>query len=99
MISGRHALAATAQLTKLLTATAKPPRSAVRTKPKAGAAKASPPKASPAARARKAEASRKAPGRFVEIDRICGEHSRAILSEAGYDEATIDGFFATGVVR
>ncbi|GEO97712.1 alpha/beta fold hydrolase [Methylobacterium haplocladii] len=54
-----------AQLTKLLTATAKPPRTAVRTKPKVGA-----PKTGSAVRARKTEASRKAPGRFVEIDQL-----------------------------
>ncbi|GJE53942.1 alpha/beta fold hydrolase [Methylobacterium thuringiense] len=74
-----------AQLTKLLTAAAKPPRSAVRTKPKAaakvagikkagapktGTPKTGTPKTGATVRARKADASRKAPGRFVAIDQL-----------------------------
>lgn len=39
------------------------------------------------------------PGRVHGPAPLLGEHSRAILEEAGYAAAEIDGFFARGVVR
>ncbi|GJD93413.1 CaiB/BaiF CoA transferase family protein [Methylobacterium iners] len=39
------------------------------------------------------------PGRVHGPAPLLGEHSRAILREAGYDEAAIEGFFERGVVR
>ncbi|MBX9931838.1 MAG: CoA transferase [Methylobacterium sp.] len=39
------------------------------------------------------------PGRVHGPSPLLGEHSRAILRDAGYADAAIDGFFARGIIR
>jgi len=39
------------------------------------------------------------PGRVHGPAPLLGEHSRAILAEAGYDDAAIDDLIARGIVR